>query len=118
MVRKPKIGVVGACGTGKSELVTRLNEYGYQARHIAQEHSYTPKMWQLVTNPDFLIYLHVSYPLTLIRKKFRWSIKEYQEQLHRLQHAKDHANLIIDTDNQTPDEIFDLIVKILNESII
>ena len=101
-----KIGIVGTCGTGKSELVTRLRNLGYDANHIAQEHSYSPNMWQLVTNPDILIYLRVSYPETLRRKNFDFSKEEYQEQLERLHHAEKHANMVIDTDNRSPDDVF------------
>lgn len=106
MSENPRIGVVGPCGTGKSELVSRLKNCGYQAHHIAQEHSFAPNMWQAITNPDILIYLHVSYPETLKRKKFRLTEEEYQEQLDRLHHARANANIEIDTDPLTPDEVF------------
>jgi deoxyadenosine/deoxycytidine kinase len=105
------VGVVGPCGTGKSELVKRLKESGYRARHIAQEHSFAPKMWQVITNPDILIYLHVSYEETLKRKSFRWSEEEYQEQLKRLRHAHENADIEIDTDPLTPDEVFQAILR-------
>jgi len=108
-----KIGLVGACGTGKSELTSRLKERGFQVRHIAQEHSFAPKMWKVISNPDILIYLHVSYPETLNRKNFKWTEKEYQEQLHRLRHARAHADLKIDTDNISPDEVFQIILTFI-----
>ncbi|MBU0511729.1 MAG: hypothetical protein KJ638_08520, partial [Chloroflexi bacterium] len=56
------IGVVGACGSGKSSLVAGLSEHGYHAHHIAQEHSFVPDMWQRLTKPDVLIFLNISYP--------------------------------------------------------
>lgn len=102
------IGVVGSCGTGKSELVTRLRDLGYKTHHIAQEHSFTPTMWQEITHPDLLIYLHVSYQETLKRKNFKWSEKEYKEQLKRLEHARANADIVIDTDPLTPDEVFEI----------
>jgi deoxyadenosine/deoxycytidine kinase len=110
MAKRLKIGVVGACGTGKSELVTRLNQHGYRASHIAQEHSYAPRMWKQLSNPDILVFLKVSYSMTLKRKNFDWSEKEYQEQIHRLRHAKNHADLEIDTDHLTLDEVFEAIL--------
>ena len=109
------IGVVGACGTGKSELVTRLKNHGYYARHIAQEHSFAPTMWRKSSNPDLLVYLQVSFPITLQRKNFHWTEAEFEEQQHRLRHAKTHADLIIDTDNLTPDEVFRIVLKKLRE---
>jgi len=104
------LGIVRACGTGKSELVARLKDRGYNVRHIAQEHSYAPKMWKQISNPDTLIYLHVSYPLTIERKAFKWTEKEFQEQLHRLRDAREHADIHIDTDKLKPDEIYNLIL--------
>ena len=104
------LGIVGACGTGKSELVTRLKERGYHVRHIAQEHSFAPRMWRQITNPDILIYLHVSYPLTIERKAFNWTENEYKEQLNRLRDAREHADIHIETDKLTLDEIYNLIV--------
>jgi deoxyadenosine/deoxycytidine kinase len=106
MKKEIVIGVVGPCGTGKSELVSRLRAFGYQARHIAQEHSFAPTMWKTVANPDILVYLHVSYPETLKRKGFHWSEVEYKDQLHRLEHARANADVEIDTDQLTPDEVF------------
>lgn len=111
-----KIGVVGTCGTGKSELITRLRKQGFDAHHIAQEHSYAPNMWQLVTNPDFLIYLRVSYPETLRRKNFNFSLEEYREQLDRLQHAGAHADMVIDTDILSPDQVFEIILSKLKKT--
>jgi deoxyadenosine/deoxycytidine kinase len=108
-----KIGLVGACGTGKSELASRLRLHGFQVRHIAQEHSFAPKMWKVISNPDILIYLHVSYLETLNRKNFIWTEKEYQEQLHRLRHARVHADLNIDTDNISPDEVYQTILTFI-----
>ena len=102
MGQKLKIGVVGACGTGKSELASRLIAHGYEVRHIAQEHSFAPKMWKVISNPDILIYLHVSYPNTLNRKNFKWTEKEFMEQIYRLRHARKHADLKIDTDQFNP----------------
>jgi broad-specificity NMP kinase len=105
------IGVVGTCGTGKSELVSRLKAAGYEVRHIAQEHSYAPRMWKQIAHPDILVYLEVSFPKTLERKSFTWTEKEFQEQLYRLRNAREHADIRINTDDMTPDEILALILK-------
>jgi len=81
-------------------------ERGYQARHIAQEHSFVPDMWRRLSNPDVLIFLEVSYSLTMERKSFQWSEKEYEIEIDRLKHAKQHADLMINTDMLTPEEVF------------
>ncbi len=102
----PLIGVVGPCAAGKTTLVARLEKQGHRVRHIAQEHSYVADMWQRITNPQLLIYLHVSYPLTLERRMMNWTIKEYEEQLRRLKHARSNAQLIIDTDPLSIEQVY------------
>jgi len=101
------VGVVGPCGAGKTTLVGALRRLGFNARHIAQEHSYVPSMWQRISHPDTLIYLHASYATTVQRRKLSWSVAEYEEQIKRLEHARLHANLYIDTDELTPQEVLD-----------
>ena len=83
-------------------------------RHIAQEHSYVPFMWQRITNPDVLIFLDVSYPKTLERRKLDWTVEEYNEQQRRLLHARQHANLILDTDPLTVEEVLICILNYLH----
>ena len=102
---KPLIGVVGPCGSGKSTLIAALEKYGYPCRHIAQEHSYVQAMWQIISRPDFLIYLGASFPVSTQRRMLDWQEKDYQEQIRRLAHARQHAHLFIDTDHMTPDQV-------------
>ena len=99
------IGVVGPCGSGKSTLITGLNQHGYICRHIAQEHSYVPAMWQIITKPNLLIYLHASFQISTARRKLNWVEGDHTEQLRRLSHAREHAHIIINTDDLTPSQI-------------
>jgi deoxyadenosine/deoxycytidine kinase len=108
-----KIGLVGVCGSGKTTLTNGLKPYKFNIRQIAQEHSYVPDMWQRLANPDVLIFLEASYPVTKQRKPFDWSEKDYKEQLHRLRHADEHADLHIDTDDLTPEEVRKTVLKFL-----
>jgi ATPase subunit of ABC transporter with duplicated ATPase domains len=111
-----KIGVVGPCGAGKSTLTASLKKYGYNARHIAQEHSYVPAMWQRITNPDKLIFLDVSYELSKFRRKLNWTEAEYAEQHHRLRNARQHADLYIDTNNLTPEQVLARVLAFLEQA--
>lgn len=99
------VGVVGPCGAGKSTLVAGLERHGYACRHIAQEHSYVQTMWQIITKPDVLIYLDSSFAVSTARAKLNWLEKDYTEQLRRLAHAREHANLLVETDELTPEDV-------------
>lgn len=113
-VRDIVIGVVGPCAAGKTTLIRGLRAAGWQAKHIAQEHSYVKDMWKRLSRPDFLIYLEVSYPTSLLRRQLNWNLAEYEEQLRRLEHARTHADLIIDTDALTPQEILKKVTQTLD----
>jgi len=110
------IGVVGPCGSGKSTLITGLNRHGYTCRHIAQEHSYVPAMWQIITKPDLLIYLHASFQNSTTRRKLNWMERDHEEQLRRLSHAHEHAHIIINTDDLTPEQVLQQALDFLKES--
>ena len=109
-----RIGLVGPCAAGKSTLAARLRVLGYEVRHIAQEHSYVPYMWQRISKPDILIYLDVSYENTLLRRRLNWARSEYEEQLRRLSHARQHAHVYIDTNKLTSEEVLMEILKSLH----
>jgi deoxyadenosine/deoxycytidine kinase len=98
MPKRGGIVIVGPCAAGKSTLARGLEAAGWQARQIAQEHSYVPNMWQQISQPDVLIYLDASYETCSRRKSLNWSREEYQAQVERLEHARRHADIYIDGD--------------------
>jgi deoxyadenosine/deoxycytidine kinase len=108
------IGLVGPCTAGKSILRAKLEAHGYRVKHIAQEHSFVKDMWKRITKPDILVFLDVSYPTTLLRRKWDFRETDYQEQLHRLAHARQHADIYIHTDALTPDEVLNEVLKFLS----
>jgi adenylate kinase family enzyme len=109
------IGIVGPCKSGKTTLKRKLAAHGLNVRHIAQEHSFVQDMWKQLVNPDVLIYLAVSYEATLNRSSLGWNQADYQEQLRRLSHAREHADLIIETDEFTPEQISQQVLDFLEE---
>jgi septin family protein len=113
----PVIGVVGPCSSGKTTLINGLKEHGYIARHIAQEHSYVPSMWKQITNPDILIYLDVTYEISQSRRKLDWTSAHFDDQIRRLAHAREHANLVINTDGKSISEILDQTLQYLQSTI-
>jgi len=112
---KALIGIVGPCGSGKSTLSAGLQKRGYTCRHIAQEHSYVQAMWQIITKPDILIYLDASFPVSTARRKLNWLKEDFEEQLRRLAHARKHANLLIDTNDLTPEQVLQKVLDFLEE---
>ena len=108
-----RIGIVGPCTAGKTTLIQQLKENGIEARHIAQEHSYVQNMWLRLTNPDILVFLDVSFSLSLIRRNINWNLDEYMEQQRRLAHARAHASLYLMTDPMTPEEVAQAVIDFI-----
>jgi deoxyadenosine/deoxycytidine kinase len=109
---KPRIGVVGPCKSGKTTLVRGLQQAGYEAIQIAQEHSFAPSMWRQIAKPDLLIYLSSDYETTQARG-INWLRSEFSEQQPRLQHARDHADLEIATDEKSIEEVLQLVLRFI-----
>ena len=101
----PLIGVVGPCGAGKSTLIAGLEKNGYRCRHIAQEHSFAKQMWKIITKPDILIFLECSFENSTSRRKLNWQPADHEEQLRRLAHAYEHADIIINTNTLDQDGV-------------
>jgi deoxyadenosine/deoxycytidine kinase len=114
---KPLIGVVGPCGAGKTTLTSALARLGYRTRHIAQEHSYVKDMWQRLTNPDLLVFLDASWSTTCERRKLDWTETEWQEQQHRLRHARANADLYLESDHLSAEEVLNRVVEFLSKKI-
>ena len=112
---QPLVGIVGVCASGKSTLLSSLTERGIRTRHIAQEHSYVKDMWKRITNPDILIFLDASYEVTIKRRQLDWTRAEWEEQQRRLQHARQNADLFINTDDLGADEVVNRVIEYLTK---
>jgi len=111
------IGVVGPCGSGKSTLISGLGKNGYSCRHIAQEHSYVQAMWQIIGKPDILVYLDASFRISTSRRKLNWLEKDHREQIRRLTHAREHAHLVVNTDDLSPEEVLQKVLDFLQATM-
>lgn len=101
-----RVAVVGPCASGKSTLIEALREAGYDARHPAQEHSYVKDMWLRLVAPDILIYLDISYEASRRRRPGQDLGEDgMAEQARRLSHARQHADLYVDTSDMTAEEV-------------
>jgi len=109
------LGIVGPCSAGKSTLIGYLQGKGYICRHIAQEHSYVPDMWLRIVNPTALIYLDVTYQTSLRRRHLNLSPQEFEEQNRRLAHARQNAHIYVNTDQISPEQVYQLVLKSLQD---
>jgi deoxyadenosine/deoxycytidine kinase len=107
------IGIVGPCGAGKSTLEEGLKRAGYRARAVVQEHSYVPDMWQRLTRPDLLVFLQASHEVCAGRRHFSWTEAEWQEQQFRLRHARQHADLYLETDGLDIAQVLEQVIDFL-----
>ncbi len=111
--KRSLVGVVGPCGSGKSTLIEGLERAGYCCRHIAQEHSYVPYMWERITDPDVLIFLDASFAVCTARRRLNWTRADFEEQQRRLAHARQHADLLVDTSNLSIHQALDTVLEFL-----
>ena len=112
---RPLIAVVGPCASGKSSLVRKLKALGYNARHVAQDHSYVPDMWQRLTNPDLLIFLDAKLGTIARRRRISWGERYLADERHRLRHARQHCDLYLATDDLTEQEVLKKVITFLEE---
>ncbi len=113
---KLKVAVVGACASGKSSLVRALRQAGYEARHVAQEHSYVPYMWQRISQPDVLVYLDVDYQTIKFRRpRLNFKPEHLAEQNRRLAHARQNCHLYLDTRELSLEVVRDQTLSFLRE---
>lgn len=112
----PLVGIVGVCASGKSTLIAGLEKHGLRTRHIAQEHSYVQDMWKRLTNPNILVFLDASYPVTLRRRKFNWTEADWTEQQRRLTHARAHADLYIDTSDLSIEQVLEIVLDFVKSN--
>lgn len=94
----PLIKVVGVSAAGKSTLVNGLRERGYNARPASQEHSEMAEMWRKIRPPALLIYLEIDLATQNERRPdVSWNPAWLATETHRLRHARQHADLILNT---------------------
>lgn len=110
-----RVAVVGPCGSGKSTVVEQLRRWGYDAFTVSQEHSIVRDLWRR-RSPDALIYLHVDYHVLQARRGQNWPRPVYERQLERLDNARRHATLLIDTGRASVEETMARVVAALERA--
>lgn len=105
-----RIAVVGPCSSGKSTLVSRLREHGFNAYAVSQEHSIITRLWDH-QHPDVLVYLHIDYETVQTRRGTNWPQWIYDAQVERLRDAREHAAIVLDTGIMTVDDAVARIIE-------
>lgn len=93
---RPRVVVVGPCGSGKSTLVDGLRRLGVPATVCGQEHSEIATLWRH-SDPDLVVALEVDLPTLRRRRGEEWPEWLYLLQRRRLRAAAAAADLLLDT---------------------
>lgn len=108
------VAIVGICASGKSTLVAGLKKVGINAYNIAQEHSCIKKFWDR-KKPDVLVMLDATLPAIKKRRLVTWNEDRIAVQHERLRDARKNADLYIQTDNFTKEEVLQQVLTFINK---
>ena len=112
----PIVKVVGVSASGKSTLVKCLRMRGYDARPVSQEHSEVPDLWQRFDRPYALIHLSADIRAQKRRKPDQaWTYAELMREQMRLAHARNAADIRIDTSRLDPERVCEIAVTFLRK---
>ena len=113
----PLIKVVGISASGKSTLVQGLREAGYNARPVSQEHSNVPALWEEFDPPALLFYLDNTIEGQRHRRPdVGWRKPMLLAEKQRLDHARGHADLHINTAELTAQEVLSVALIFLTHN--
>jgi hypothetical protein len=62
-----------------------------------------------------LIFLQASYPVSSGRRRLNWLERDYKEQQRRLSHAFEHADVVVDTDSLTVEQVLEEVLAFLRK---
>ena len=105
-----RLVVAGVCVSGKTTLVKSLRDLGIDAHNVAQEHSTIKKLWNH-KQPDILVVLDVKLKTIRQRRMVPWGEDRLAVQRKRLCDAYEHADLYIQTDELSKNEIVQKVLE-------
>lgn len=116
MRETPRIVIVGVCASGKTVLARALRQRGYNARSMAQEHSYVRGMWRAHGQPNVLIYLDAGPAAINARLGRRdWDQAAVAVQHYRLGDARAYCDLYLPTDELSEAEVLGRVLEFLQQ---
>ncbi len=98
-----KVAVVGTCASGKTTVVAGLRRLGVDAYVVSQEHSVVRELWRHL-GPQLLVFLEADYRTVCDRRGGSWPRWLFDVQCERLVDARSHADLVVNTTNESADE--------------
>lgn len=110
-----RVVVAGVCVSGKTTLFKSLCGLGIDAYNVAQEHSVIKKLWNH-KNPDILVVLDVQMKTIHQRRVVPWGEDRLTVQRKRLCDAYEHADLYIQTDELSKDEIVQHVLEYIRRN--
>lgn len=108
-----RIAIVGVCASGKTTLVSGLKAAGYDAYNVAQEHSCIHDFWSK-RHPDLLVMIDATLPAILKRRKVYWGEDRLVTQHGRLEDARRHADLFIQTDHLDAGQVLQQVIDFID----
>lgn len=106
------VAIVGVCASGKTTLVKGLREAGIDAYNVAQEHSCIKKFWNR-KKPDVLVMIDATLSAIKKRRFVTWDEDRLVIQHERLRDARENANLYIQTDELSREEVLQTIIDFI-----
>lgn len=103
------IGVVGNCASGKTTLVQGLSRQGWRAVNIPQEHSVSPRFWRRL-QVDYLVSLSCTLATAKSRRRIPWGQERLDAQAEKLNDARQHCQLHLDTDHLTIEQVLQVVL--------
>jgi len=107
--------VAGVCASGKTTLVTSLQKLGIDAHNVAQEHSNIKTLWKK-KQPDILVVLNAQLATIRQRRIVPWGEERLIVQRARLCDAYEHADLYIQTDDLSREDIVQKVLKYIGRN--
>jgi broad-specificity NMP kinase len=108
-----RIAIVGGCASGKTSLSNSLRALGFDAWPVAQEHSVIADLWRHL-DPDRLVVLEATLESVRRRRNDRaWPRWIWELQQQRIAHARVHADLVIQTDELSPEQVIQRVIALI-----
>lgn len=107
-----KIAMVGTCASGKTTIATELRLRGHDAYVVSQEHSIVRNLWNH-QQPQLVVLLDVDFDTVRRRRGGSWPRWLFDLQQERLKHARQNADLVLNSSHLTVDEIVASITSLI-----